>query len=216
VVPFIITSNAVPYSSVQQFQAMLANRGKIVIACPEYFLPHVNPVLYDNLHLTAYGYRLLGEYIRQAVERIFLVRREWFPTMPISITEGTTTALNYQLVVNFATPYGDPLTIDTTVIAAQAGLGFSFADASGVRTPSSAVLSGPLQITFTFAAPFTSGSRSIAYATNPAYETTGALTAATIPGGNIRDTSARTSYFNDATGNPTPMHNWLVPFSQTF
>lgn len=96
-----------PYLMLQEHQA---NPGTTVLVCPKYFLPYS-----DGLHLTAAGYRWLGEYYAKAYHQLVLCGQPWSPLRPISILRTNDT-----IDLTFTGAVGH-LVFDTNLVSSPEG-----------------------------------------------------------------------------------------------
>lgn len=117
-------------STIAQWKAPAEHPESIVCAGPKYQYPYGR----DALHLSAEGYRLLGEKYGQVYfERVVLGRR-WLPLQPERVSRKKN-----EITIRFHVPKG-PLTWDTTLGEPHPstpewsnGKGFEVTDASGRR-----------------------------------------------------------------------------------
>lgn len=151
----------------------------------QYQLPYA-----DNLHLTAPGYYYLGEYHARAHKSV-LSTGVWNPVMPVSAT-----ASGQKLVVKFHVPT-PPLTIDTTLVAAQPNYGFSLHGTSATIT--GVAVTGPDEVTITTSGALDEGAQ-VGYGATEQGDTNKSL-------GNIRDSEPAVSKYDS-----TPLPNWSVQF----
>ena len=86
------------------------NPTKTVLVCPKYFFPYS-----DGLHLTAAGYRWLGEYYAKAYYQQVVQGQRWSPLRPAQITRS-----NETIIINFTGNVGD-LVVDTNRVSDPQG-----------------------------------------------------------------------------------------------
>ena len=81
------------------------NPAKTLLVSPKYFLPYS-----DLIHLTADGYRWLGEYYAKAYQQFVVHGLPWSPLRPIDVTRS-----NEFITVTFTGQVGD-LVLDTNAV----------------------------------------------------------------------------------------------------
>ena len=186
-------TSAIPQA---QLDASTKSGGKIVMVGPKYFLSYVA----DGVHLSAQGYRHMGEYYAKAYRRVVLEGKAWEPVRPKTVTLAGDTI---RVVFHVPTP---PLVFDTTLVAAAANRGFEYTDDSGAPPAiASVALDGPDAVTIKLAAaPSAAAKKRVRYAfTGVAGATGGPTTGAR---GTLRDSDATPSR------NGSPLWNWAVHF----
>lgn len=97
-----------PLAAQLQLAAYLANPTKTILACPKYFLPYV-----DTAHLTAAGYRWMGEYYAKAYYTAIVQAQTWLPLYPLSVNRSGATIT--------AVMSRGGLVIDTTAVSDPSG-----------------------------------------------------------------------------------------------
>lgn len=117
-------------STIAQWKLGVDHRDHIVCSGPKYQYPYGR----DALHLTAEGYRLLGEKYGQVYYERVVLGHKWRPLEPERVTRRGT-----QVEVRFHVPQG-PLVWDTTLGEPHpsspewsSGKGFEVTDAGGKR-----------------------------------------------------------------------------------
>lgn len=186
-------TSAIPFA---QLKATLDSDGKIVLVGPKYHLPYS-----DGVHLTAEGYRHMGEDYAKVYRRVILERRPWEPLRPVQVTRAGAV-----LTIRFAVPK-PPLVLDTDLVSDPGSMGFEFAQ-TGAAAPAitSVALAGPDTVTVTLASAPTGTEQRIRYAfTGTSGSNAGATTG---PRGNLRDsddTPSRHGY---------KLYNWCVHFNE--
>ncbi len=155
---------------------------------PEYVFTNI-----DDVHMTAAGYRKVGEKFGLAVQAI-IDGAGW---KPCHIVAASRTGAVITLTVHV--PEG-PLVVDTSLVAAVANSGFTYTGATitGV-TIAEAGLGGPgaIEIALSAAA---GGTLRYAHANGTASR----IGATVGPRGNIRDSAAATASYDSS-----PLYNWL-------
>ncbi|MGC4079548.1 MAG: hypothetical protein QM702_21405 [Rubrivivax sp.] len=111
-----------------QLDAHVRAPGLVVLVGPKYHLPYA-----DGLHLTAEGYRHMGEDYAKAYRRVVLEGRAWEPLRPRAIARRGDT-----LMVSFHVPE-PPLVLDTTLVSDPGSFGFEWLDGAGHPSPIVAV-----------------------------------------------------------------------------
>jgi hypothetical protein len=191
-----------------QFQAFLANPGRVYLTGPKYIYPYA-----DVQHLTNVGYRWEGEYMEKAIRKTVYEGTRWKPLYPLSIT-----IYGAVISVKFNVPVG-PLVIDTTLVSPPTNVtggmyGFEYYDNSGA-TPSissvqvSSTNSSIVQITLA-SAPAAGAVRQLAYAYTAGSNYGGGGTSGVAPRGNLRDSDPYPSLYGNT------LYNWCVHFIQNF
>lgn len=165
----------------------------IFIACPMYQFTY-----YDQLHIGAPSERHLGGYYGEA-DAAWLRGEKWEPLRPTALDMSAETA-------TFTFNKGG-LVLDTALVPAQPGYGFSAVAADGV-TPvavTGAALLGGNRLRLVFEAPLTTGARIF-------YGKAAAVGMAPFDGGagNLRDSAGDSKKIDGL-----PLHNWLVLFEWT-
>lgn len=184
-----------------QLAASIASKGKIVMVGPKYHLPYAK----DGVHLTAHGYRHMGEDYAKSYRRVILEGRLWEPLRPTHVTrEGAV------ITIKFVVPV-PPIVIDTTLVTDPGNLGFEYSDgavSTGAKTPAikRVDVTGPDTVAITLTEAPTAEDRHVRYAfTGNRGSPSGPMTGAR---GNLRDsdtTRSRAGY---------KLHNWCVHFDE--
>ncbi len=180
-----------------QLGAHLHSNGKIVLVGPKYHLHYSK----DGVHLTANGYRHMGEDYAKAYRRVVLEGKRWEPLRPLSVTrEGAV------ITIKLAVPE-PPLVIDTTLVDDPGHFGFEYSDSSATSPPISRVeLAGPDTVVITLQSVPTGDDRHIRYAfTGNRGLRSGPQTGAR---GNLRDSDATRSR------NGYRLYNWCIHFDE--
>jgi len=187
-------TSAVP---IAQLSAHRKSNGKVVLVGPKYHLSYSK----DGVHLTARGYRHMGEDYAKAYRRVVLEGRPWEPLRPIATRrEGAV------ITITFAVPV-PPIVLDTTLVSDPGNYGFEYTDDSASPPSITRVeVTGPDTVAITLSAEPTGQNRRIRYAFTgirgaPAGPTSG-------PRGNLRDSDDTRS----RTGNR--LYNWCVHFDE--
>lgn len=180
-----------------QLKAALENP-KIILVGPMYAATYA-----DQSHVVPESMRtILGEKAGQVWRLVFVERMQWLPLHVTNIA-----ADNDAIVIDFRSPLGMALEIDTVAVTDPGHLGFNLLDAGGVAI-SSVTQTGDHQVTIECSGNVPSGSR-LSYAFhNGTNDTSGWNTGAR---GCIRDTDPTLSLY---TGQP--MRNWLCAFQHRF
>jgi hypothetical protein len=194
----------------QQIAAWKANPSLFIPALATYFITHAG----DNIHLPAYGYRLMGEYFAR-VYRAILQGQNWFPLYP----KWTQIAkIGTQLLIPFYVPE-PPLVFDTTTLTQPSFVsgsryGFEVYNSSGTAiaiTAAQIVGKDQDKVLLTLASDPGNGA-SVAYAFTGAAGGGGGPQG---PRGNLRDSAVETSYYPyNGTAN-YPLWNWCLHFKET-
>ncbi len=179
-----------------QIEAHRVNRGKVILVGPKYNLEYAP----DGVHLTAGGYRHMGEYYAKVYRRVVLEGGVWEPIRPRAITRAGAV-----ITVRFYVPV-PPLVFDTSAVSNPQNYGFQVVEGgSNVSVPITRVqVSGPDTVTITLARAPTGANPRVRYAFtgirgNPAGPTTGAR-------GNLRDSDTTPSRYGKK------LYNWSVHF----
>jgi hypothetical protein len=181
-----------------QLAAHLSSKGKVVLVGPKYHLPYSK----DGVHLTAEGYRQMGEDYAKAYEKVVVEHGTWEPLRPIAVTrEGA--VITVKLVV--PTP---PIALDRELVTDPGNAGFEYFDSAGTSTPAitKVEVTGPDTIAITLANEPTAENRRIRYAyTGQRGQRAGPTSG---PRGNLRD--------SDATKSRSGKHlyNWCIHFDE--
>jgi hypothetical protein len=180
----------------QQLEASVVSNGKIVLVGPKYNIEYAP----DGVHLTAAGYRHMGEYYAKVYRRVVLEGRRWEPLRPLSAT-----LVGDEIRVKFAVPV-PPLVLDTTAVTDPGNKGFEYGDDSATPpTITSVTLDGADTVRVKLSAAPVGGGKTIRYAMTGAAGARGGAT--TGPRGNLRDSDASRS----RPGNK--LENWAVHFA---
>ncbi len=148
-------------SALEQWRAGVDHPGQIVCAGPKYQYEYAS----DNLHLTAAGYRRLGEKYAEVVDAVVNRGGAWHPLQPASVSRaGSTITVHFEVThpplaweESLAAPH------QTTNTAWAKGRGFEVVGASGPVTITDAVIRGDA-VELTLSAPPAAGMR-VRYAT---------------------------------------------------
>lgn len=183
---------------------------EVFIIAPGYAFRFIN----DGLHYKAHDERWIGEYFGKALHRYYIEKRNPGTVRPLTWTRIDATTID----VAFYVPV-PPLVFDLDrVWPPDAGLGFAVYDAGGTEVPIQGVrITGPTTVRITTTTSVAAG-YSISYATKIYVRSgTGGLGSGNHrgPRGNLRDSDQTASYYNDAFGNPYPLHNWCAIFKKT-
>lgn len=180
-----------------QLRASTQSNGKIILVGPKYHLPYAK----DGVHLTAQGYRHMGEDYAKAYRRVVLEGKTWEPLRPASIRRDGAT-----LVVKFLVP-SPPLVLDTKNVLDPGDFGFEYTDSSAAPPAIAKVeISGEDAVTITLAREPTGTGARLRYAFTghrglPSGPQTGAR-------GNLRDSDSTRSRSGYA------LYNWCVHFDE--
>jgi hypothetical protein len=180
-----------------QLAAHVTSQGKVVLVGPKYHLGYVK----DGVHLTANGYRHMGEDYAKAYRRVVLEGKRWEPLRPIAITRDGAT-----ITVRFVVP-APPIVLDTTLVSDPGSYGLSYTDSSATSPAIERVeISAPDALTITLSAPPTGDDKRLRYAfSGTRGARSGPLTGAR---GNLRDSDPTPS----RTGHR--LYNWCVHFDE--
>lgn len=189
-------NSAVSTISIMQLAASVKSNGKIVMVGPKYHVEYVA----DGVHLSAKGYRHMGEDYAKVYRKVILEGKTWEPLRPLSVTR-----VGAVITVKFHVP-SPPLVLDTTLVSDPGKNGFEYFDTVAPPPIQSIVLSGPDTVTITLAAVPTGTNRRLRYAyTGIAGANGGAKTG---PRGNLRDSDPTVSR------NAEKLFNWCVHFDE--
>ncbi|MBX3231823.1 MAG: hypothetical protein KIT84_45010 [Labilithrix sp.] len=188
------TTSAIPAA---QLAAHLASAGKVVLVGPKYHLPYSK----DGVHLTAEGYRHMGEDYAKAYRRVVLEGQPWEPLRPIEVTRDGAV-----ITVKLAVP-SPPIVLDTTLVSDPNNFGFEYMDAASSSPAIAKVeVTGPDTIAITLEAEPTADDRRIRYAfTGVRGQRAGPQTG---PRGNLRDSDATRSRSGKR------LYNWCIHFDE--
>jgi hypothetical protein len=196
--------NVMPFvdgaGSLGTLTAAIANPGLVCIAGPEYLMTH------GSIHMTADGYRHLGEMMAKAAYQIVIEGKWWWPLMP-----ATSTLIGDTIKIEYQVPYG-PIVIDTDVVSDPGNFGFNFSDSANTKITDVAV-TGDSEITITLSKAPSGGMVSYALVTpskdlTPQGQGYGPNAG---PRGCVRDSDPLISYYNDSkTGKPYPLQNYSI------
>jgi|GEM_PF-4259359 len=179
----------IPTSAVTlaQLQASIDDPVRFVCVCPKYMLPYA-----DGPHLTAAGYRLLGDYHGRALG-VIATGGTWTPLRMVSAVRSATA-----LMITCNPPAG-ALAIDTTRVAAAAQYGLVYKDGTGANVAISSIAVSGNTITATLASAVAGTLSAGMYGAggDEAGPTSGPRT-------NFRDSSA-----DLAADGSTPLYNWM-------
>ncbi len=189
-----------PTSSIplQQLEASVASNGKIVLVGPKYNVQYAP----DGVHLTAAGYRHMGEYYAKAYRAVVLEGRRWEPLRPLSVT-----LVGDEIRVKFLVPV-PPLAFDTATVTDPGNKGFEYTDDSPAPPTITAVtLDGADTVRVKLSSAPVGTGKTISYAyTGAPGARAGATTGAR---GNLRDSDASKSRHGNE------LFNWAVHFSRS-
>lgn len=177
-----------------QLAASVDNPAKIILVGAKYHLPYAA----DGVHLTADGYKHMGEDYAKAYRRVILEGKTWEPVRPKTITR-----VGAVVTVKMHVP-APPLVLDTTLVSDPGKNGFEWVDA-GPTTPTvaSVALTAPDTVVITLSGTPNANGR-LRYAFTG---TSGALGGPmTGPRGNLRDSDATPSR------DGFKLYNWCVHF----
>jgi hypothetical protein len=185
-----------------QLDAHVRAPGKVVLVTPGY------PFLFRNdcLHYTNHSERRLGEYFAKVYTRIVFGGETWEPVRPKQVSRvGRVITLRYFVP-------RPPLVFDNVQVAPIQNQGFDVTDNGVMVGVESVVLTAADSVTITLTtAPV--GTVRVKYAqnqdVNPNTRCTGPTSGAR---GNLRDSDATLSHFNNDNGQPYRLENWGVIF----
>lgn len=174
--------------AVAQLEASEEDPARIFIATPTYFMPRG-----DGIHLTPIGSKWLGGYYGLVYKRVKVDGIAWKPLSPKTIyRQGRV------INVRFNVPK-PPIVFDTTLMAAQASMGFSVVNSAGTVIAIAGVeIIGRDTVKITTSADIPAGSK-LRYALS-----------ATSGNGNLRD--SETLVYAAIS---KPMHNWCIAFEKS-
>ncbi len=107
--------------------AATSNPSTIFLACPEYAVQHhlageTGPTAGYTIHMTADGYRHLGQMMAKAARVVTMEAGSWRPLMPIS-----SAFLGDKIVIEHDVPHS-PLVLDTDWVTDPGNHGYSYVD----------------------------------------------------------------------------------------
>jgi hypothetical protein len=178
-----------------QLAASVNKPTKIVLVGPKYFLPYCS----DGVHLTAEGYREMGEHYAKVYRRLVLEGKGWEPLRPTGVTRKGAV-----ITISFHVP-SPPLVLDTQRVSDPGDMGFEYWDSSPVSPPiTSVALDGPTRVRITLAEVPTAQVKRIRYAwRGKPGNSAGPLSG---PRGNLRDSDATPSRHG------YKLYNWAIHF----
>lgn len=142
-------------SAIQLLQAHLDNPTKVILAAPEspfdfYALPH----------FSAFCHAWLGEFFAKAIKRVCF---DGLSFSPIRMTAANISGS--QIIVDFSVPT-PPIQLNFRFSNYADGAGFRFDSSAGALKPTAAAVTGPSQITLTFASAPGGTSKRLSFATD--------------------------------------------------
>ncbi|MFD1256894.1 T9SS type A sorting domain-containing protein [Mucilaginibacter terrae] len=198
-----------PRVALGQYAAAKNNPGKIYLVAPKYMLDYS-----DNLHLTNYSYRRLGEYYGKVIKKVLVDNQAWLPLSPKSVNISGNI-----ITVQFNVPVG-PLVFDTTAVMSTANYGFEYRDDSNSASltgKSGISIIAPDKVRLTLTNAPTGNNPKLRYAFSAVL---GSLTGRNIAGspkGNLRDSDPTTALYQDANVPATMgniLRNWCITFEE--
>jgi hypothetical protein len=175
---------------------------ELLLAAPLYQFPYA-----DSVHLTAEGYKWLGQMLGKVCALAGYMGKTWTPLHPVSASLRTSNVVMVKLSVPLP-----PIVLDTTTITAATNYGFRVFDSTGEITISEvAVVNGDTVRLKLAATPGSSPVVEYAWRDDPIDGGAGNYDAAGTHAirGNIRDSDASRAAY----GAVFPLWNWLVRFS---
>ena len=210
---FISQMNASNFGDLaqSQYQAHLANTGKIVLVGPKYQYAY-SP---DHLHMTQISYKHHGEMFGKVIKKVAIDNTPWQPLRPTGASRS-----GNRITLSFLIPVGT-LNLDTTTVAQRQNYGFEFVQTGGnsVSISNVTLSADKTQVYIDLSATPSGSNPRVRYAwtcndtiTLPVEACANAATANAV-GGNIRDSDTSVSAAIGATG--LPLYNWLITFEQS-
>ena len=179
------------------------NPGLICVACPEYMMEHV------SIHMTANGYRHLGEMMAKAAYQIVVEQIWWWPLMPL-----TTTRSGDVIKIEYRVPF-EPLVLDTSWVTDPGNYGFHFLDKAGTEITGVEV-TGVAEISIQLSQASAGGMLSYGLLPNAAGPVSPGFGLNSGPRGCVRDSDPTISYYKDTTtGKPYPLQNYSITWQAT-
>lgn len=120
-----VNISGIPVVGKAQWEAFQED-AELLLACPQYQFPYA-----DNLHLTDFGYRWLGQTLGKVAFLTGYMGRAWKPLHPLSAKQRAGNVLT----VKFFVPR-PPIVLDTTTLLAATNMGFRVFDDTGELTVS--------------------------------------------------------------------------------
>ncbi len=211
--------------------AAMANPSKIFLACPEYAMQHhfageTGPTAGYTIHMTADGYRHLGQMMAKAARVVTMEGGSWVPLMPTS-----TKFLGNKIVVEHSVPH-PPLMFDMDWVSDPGNRGYSYVDNvdPGI-TITDAVVTSPTAVTITLSKATSGGTlgyANFAPPSDPSYvDIDGGKTTdygpTRGPRGCLRDSDPAVAFYTPSTpyympsaggANHYPMQNYCVAYQR--
>ena len=207
------------------------NPSNIFLACPEYAIQHhlageTGPTAGYTIHMTADGYRHLGQMMAKAARIVTMESGSWLPLMPIS-----SVFLGNKVIIEHNVPH-PPLVLDSDWVTDPGNLGYSYADnVDPSITIIEVAVTSPTEVTITLSKATSGGT--LGYAdfappSDPSYvDVDGGQTSdygpTRGPRGCLRDSdpavafyTPSTPYYRSAPGgaNHYPMQNYCVAYQR--
>ena len=213
-IPFLMKQCGLPFTGLQQLATAVASPATHLLACPDYIIPHTTAAQIDgganNLHLTNYGQRLMGEYLAKAYIRHVLHGWLWTPLAPVSLTYSS-----HSVVLTYGGGDGTQLVLDPSYVSDPGHYGFTYSDGAGAQIVSVSV-PGTNQIVLTFDRQLSASGRTLSYAVAGNTNSEGQGGPQYGARGCVRNSCAEMSYYPDASGNSVHLYDYSVAFSLSF
>ncbi len=217
-----------PYGTLN---AAIANPSEIFLACPEYAVQHhlageTGPTAGYTIHLTADGYRHLGQMMAKAARVVTMEGGSWLPLMPISsVFSGN------KVIIEHSVPQ-PPLVFDSDWVTNPGNFGYSYVDnVDSSVTITAVAVTSPTEVTITLSKATSGGT--LGYAdfsplSDPSYvNVDGGQTSdygpTRGPRGCLRDSDPAVAFYTPSSpyytsalggGNHYPMHNYCVAYQR--
>jgi len=198
-VPFFLTQPSFATNLTGAASALAVLRAHETNSLIRLVAPNYTLTYGDDVHLTNFSYRLIGEYFGRAYHRQIIQGIPWEPLRPTSLTVSET-VITVTLTGTYGTLHVDDLTVFTNLHA-----GFSYTDDSG-NPITNRELSGTNFAIVTIGGGALGANPRLRFALTP---TNGFPGFAAGLRGNIRDTNAPTGPLS---GNP--LFQWMVHFDK--
>lgn len=179
-----------------QLRAHVSQPRVQILVGPKYIFPYA-----DGVHLTARGYRWLGEYYAKAYAREILQGYPWEPLRPLAATRAGNV-----ITVEFLVP-APPLVLDVETVGNPGNYGFTFAqDGAPAPAITEVTLRDATHVQITLASAPTGENQRVRYAFQAPLPALAGPTSGAR--GNLRDSDPTPSRHGET------LYNWAVHFEQ--
>lgn len=178
--------------ALNQYAAHFDNPGLVILATPEFPFDFS----YSDPHFTAYCHAWMGELFAKVIKQVCFDAEPFSPIYPLSASVAGS-----QIVLDLAVPV-PPLQKNYKYAIYSPECGFVFDSSAGSVKPINVSISGPSQLTLTFAAPLSGTSKRISYGVD-----------------NLANKVGRSTPFTDsdvsASNIGIPLVNWMPQWALT-